>query len=129
MSVSAYQQFAQEHARHVGGQRLFDAMSQQVNGQDQDVAEINWRALGYDTEREVYANVRADFDNRLLRFTVDERLAGSTDEFSSNISFTVRISAGVLTLERNAELLTDAELVQEALNEFIRIANPQMQGD
>ena len=89
MKISAYQKFAEAHAQRVGGQRLLDAMLRQVNGDDEDAAEINWRVLGYDNSTEVYANVSANYDKAVIRFSIDERQPASTGEFSTSVDFAI----------------------------------------
>lgn len=120
MPDNAYRKFAEEHARHVGGDRLFAAMLNQVQGQDEDVAEINWRVQGYGNT-EVFANISADCDQGVLRFSVDER--HSTDrEFLPSLEFSVWVKPGGLVLEAGGDIINDEALALEKLAEFSRIA-------
>lgn len=127
MKAIAYQTFAKEQAKRVGGQRLFDAMHNQIGGIDEDVAEISWRVQGYTDSTEVYANVRADCERSLLTFSVDERDATSADGYVNTIEFTVLLSGERMVLQRGSELVHDSSFVDEALADFVRVAQPQMQ--
>jgi cyclophilin family peptidyl-prolyl cis-trans isomerase len=127
MEAITYERFANEHARRVGGQRLFDAMLNQVQGKDEDTAEISWRVTGYLHPTEVYANVRADSERGLLTFTVDERDSANSDVYITTVEFTVRLGGERMILQQGAELVSDATAVDQALDDFVRVAQPEMQ--
>lgn len=78
MSIHCYSQFAREYASLVGGQALSDALSRQIAGDDRDVYELSWSVASVDEAVRVAANIKADFDRRLIDFSIDEALDGAS---------------------------------------------------
>lgn len=79
----SYLIFADEYAQLVGeqGARLAVAMREQLDGEDTDVAEINWQVqlASAENTNETFANVQADLDRQRLHFTLDERDSAVVD--------------------------------------------------
>ena len=127
MTGSGYKKFAEVHAMRVGGPRLYAAMENQVNGDDQDVAEINWRVQGFAETVEVFANISANHDAATIRFSIDERTPPVDGELVPSMDFIIHVRDEGWLFECGPDIHADEAMALEALNEFVRVAEPMKQ--
>ena len=130
MSMKGYVEFADGQALRVGGQLLVDAMRKQISGEDQDIFEVYWLVQRASKENPVvvFANVQADYDNAILRFSVDERDTGAQTDFESSVDFYLLFTeAGVRVGYGQGESLDDPDLARELMDRFVAVAQPARQ--
>lgn len=122
MGKISYENFAADRAERVGGRDLQEALMRQINGNDRDVIDIGWVIPVPEGSSSLRANLKADFENKWLSLSVDERSLGAEeDEYETVLQIDVWFHAGVLVEGEASTPLTEENL-EAALRKFEVIA-------